>query len=152
MKTMRTEALRELEDETRQARERFEQEARQFSEVWAAYEGWRAGRQGEPVGRLLDQAPELARLWSTYLASGRAAEARPLAAELARHPRPGRSHASQWQEDRAIMRNGFDALERSSCEAVRAPYEKHDRSAVARRTAWGKSRAPRRPISGGVSK
>ncbi len=66
MKMTRTEALRALEDEVRQARERFERQARKFSEVWAAYEVWRTDR-SQSMERLVGRSPELAELWTIYL-------------------------------------------------------------------------------------
>jgi hypothetical protein len=62
----RTDALRRLEEETRQARERFEGEARKFPLVWASYLRWRSDV-GEPIRQLVEGTPELARRWSAYL-------------------------------------------------------------------------------------
>jgi hypothetical protein len=65
MRMTRTEALRALEDEVRQAREQFEKRARRFADVWAAYEVWRVDR-SQSMDRLVDRSPELAELWSAY--------------------------------------------------------------------------------------
>jgi len=69
----RTQALRQLEEETRRARERLEGEARKSPDLWVAYQHWRTD--GEPIGfrawrdleKRLNEAPELAHLWSSYL-------------------------------------------------------------------------------------
>ncbi len=67
----RTEALRRLEEETRRARERFEQEACKHPSVWEAYQRDLV----DPIGhrfwsdmeKCLEHAPELHRLWSDYI-------------------------------------------------------------------------------------
>ncbi len=69
----RTQALRQLEEETRRARERLEGEARKSPDIWAAYQHWRTD--GEPIGfrawrdleKRFNEAPEFAHLWSSYL-------------------------------------------------------------------------------------
>jgi hypothetical protein len=66
MNMTRTDALRALEDEVRQARERFERQARKFSDVWGAYEIWRVDR-SQRMEKLVERSPELAELWSVYL-------------------------------------------------------------------------------------
>jgi hypothetical protein len=62
----RAEVVRQLEEETCQARERFEREARHLPDIWAAYERWRAYGD-ESMGRWLRDYPELSRLWSAYV-------------------------------------------------------------------------------------
>jgi hypothetical protein len=62
----RTEALRALEDEVRQARDAFERHARMHPEVWAAYEVWRTDRILS-MERLVERFPALSELWSVYL-------------------------------------------------------------------------------------
>jgi hypothetical protein len=66
MNMTRTDALRALEEEVRQARERFERVARKFSDVWAAYEIWRNDR-SQRMDTLVERTPELTALWSNYL-------------------------------------------------------------------------------------
>ena len=62
----RTEALRLLEQETLEARERFEAEARKRPELWSAYERWRR-EAGESIRKLLGKDPDLSELWSAYI-------------------------------------------------------------------------------------
>ena len=66
MNMTRTDALRALEEEVRQARERFERHARKFSDVWAAYEIWRNDR-SQRMEKLVERTPELAEHWAVYL-------------------------------------------------------------------------------------
>ncbi len=62
----RARALDRLKQETSEAQGRFEAEARKRPLLLDAYERWRT-EGGEPIGKLLADAPELARLWSAYV-------------------------------------------------------------------------------------
>ncbi len=62
----RTEALRLLEEETREARELFEAEAQRQPAIWAAYERWRAGGD-QAMLAVLNSDHALRKLWSAYI-------------------------------------------------------------------------------------
>ncbi len=62
-----TEPMRMLEDETREARERFEINATTRPEIWAACERWQRDANDERMWSRLGSDPALRQLWSAYV-------------------------------------------------------------------------------------